>query len=166
MSSSTLDRVGRVVSLDASVFGEVAADTGATGTAILLVVGVSAVQALALGGGAPGWLVGVADASLRWMLWVVSIHVLARTLALQSELGALLRALGFASAPLALGALAGLPWIGGLFWVAKWALALAAFVLAVRRVLAVETGHAIGLAAGGLAIAMLLSVPASWVYPG
>jgi hypothetical protein len=166
MSSATLDRVGRVVSLDASVFGEVAADTQATGTAILLVMAVAASQALAMGGGAPGWLVGVADASLRWLLWVVSIHVLARTLALHSELGALVRALGFASTPLALGALAGLPWIGGFFWVAKWALALAAFVLAVRRVLAVETGHAIGLAAGGLAVAMLLAIPMSWIYPG
>jgi hypothetical protein len=168
MADSFGNRIVRVLSLESDVFGEVAADTQATGQAILVVIGVALAQGLGepRGSGSAGWLLGIADACLRWLLWSLSIHVAARGVGIASDLGALVRALGFASAPLALGVLAGLPWLGGLFWAAKWILAVSAFVLAVRRVLAVETGQAVVLCVVGLVVAALLAVPAGWLYPG
>jgi hypothetical protein len=156
------------MSLDSDVYGELAADTTATGPAILVVVAV----ALAGGLGASvrssgrGLLVGLADGCLLWVLWMISIVVAARAMGIRMELGPLFRALGFASAPLALAALEPLPWLGAFFWVAKWVLGVSAFVLAVGRVLAVETGQAVVLCILGLGVALILAIPASWMYPG
>ncbi len=76
------------------------------------------------------------------------------------------RALGFAAAPLALALLESLPWLGAFFWVAKWVLGVSAFVLAVGRVLAVETGQSVLLCVLGLGVALVLAIPASWLQPG
>lgn len=159
-------RLSRVISLDSDVYGEVAADTAATGPAILVVVGVALAEGLGAGTGLSGILVGIADGCLQWMLWTISIVVAARAMGISAELGPLFRALGFAAAPLALAALEAIPWLGAFFWVAKWVLGVSAFVLAVARVLAVETGQAVALCAIGLGVALVLAIPASWIYPG
>jgi hypothetical protein len=166
--SGLAERLGRVLSLDSDVFGEVAADTLATGQAVLVVVGVALAQGVGAGLGDSGaqLFVGVADACLRWSLWSIAIFLSARALGVPAELGALFRALGFAAAPLALGLLEAIPWLGAFFWVAKWVLGVSAFVLAVRRVLAVETGQALALCAIGLAVAALLAAPLGWLHPG
>jgi hypothetical protein len=162
-----VERLGRVLSLDSDVFAEVAADTPATGQAILVVVGVALAQGVGAGlaGSGSQLFLGVADACLRWSLWSVSILLAARALGVPGELGALFRALGFAAAPLALGLFEAIPFLGALFWAAKWVLGVSAFVLAVRRVLAVETGWALGLCAVGLAVAALLAAPLGWLAP-
>jgi hypothetical protein len=157
-------RLARVISLDSDVYGELAADTTATGPAILVVVAVALAEGF--GSSGAGLLVGVADGCLRWLLWTLSIVVAARAMGISAELGPLFRALGFAAAPLALAVLEPLPWLGAFFWVAKWVLGVSAFVLAVGRLLAVETGQAVVLCAIGLGVALLLAIPASWVYPG
>ncbi|MEN8181561.1 MAG: hypothetical protein ABFS46_03390 [Myxococcota bacterium] len=166
--ATVTERLARVITLDSDVFGEVAADTHATGQAILVVMGVALAQGVgeSLGGSAAQLFVGIADGCLRWVLWTVSILAAARVLGIRGELGALFRALGFAAAPLALGAFQFLPWLGAFFWAAKWVLGASAFVLAVGRVLAVETGQAVALCGIGLLLAMVLAVPASWLYPG
>ena len=156
------------MSLDSDVYGELAADTTATGPAILVVVAVALAGGLgaSVSASGGGLLVGLADGCLLWVLWMISIVVAARAMGIRMELGPLFRALGFASAPLALAALEPLPWLGAFFWVAKWVLGVSAFVLAVGRVLAVETGQAVVLCMLGLGVALILAIPASWMYPG
>jgi hypothetical protein len=168
VDSSFLGRVRRVLTLDASVYGEVAADTQSTGQAVLVVIAVAFAQGVGEGGGggASRMLVGVAEGCLGWALWFVAIHIVARALGIASELGALFRAVGFAAAPFALGALRSLPVLGTLFWAAEWVLGVAVFVLAVRRVLALETYQALLVCLGGLVLAFVLAAPLAWIFPG
>jgi hypothetical protein len=164
MSAPLAQRLSRAATLDAELFAEVAADAGSTGQAIAVAIGVALAQGIAgLGAGAAGFLTALASAALAWLLWVVAIHVLALGLGVASDLAALVRALGFAALPLALAGLGSLPLAGPLLELAAWILACAAFVVAVRRVLAVETGRALGLVLGGLAAAWLLSAPLRWL---
>jgi hypothetical protein len=163
---TTWDRLGRVVSLDADVFGELASDETATGPATLVVVGAALVGALGGAGSAADWLGGVADACLRWLVWVGALHAGTRVLGFQSDLAGLVRALGFAAAPAALLVLSALPWIGGLFWLAAWGLTLATFVLGVRQVLAIETLPAFGLVVAALGAALVVTLPLRGLHAG
>jgi hypothetical protein len=160
------DRLLRVLLLDGSVFEEVARDDDATGQAVALVL--AAGLATGIGRcpdeGLGGLLSGVVDGGLLWILWVVAIHAIARLAALPSDPVGLHRALGFAFAPFAVGALGILPWIGGVFGVARWAVVFAAFVVAVGRVLGVSARQALVVSAAGLALALLLATPVTWIY--
>jgi hypothetical protein len=161
------DRLIRVFILDASVFDEVARDQGATGQALAVVLAAGVATGIGRFGaeGLGGLLSGVVDGGLLWMLWVAAIYVIARLAALPVDPAGLHRALGFAFTPFALGALGILPWIGGLFGVARWPLVFAAFVLAVSRVLGVSARQALLVAAAGLALALLVATPVTWIYP-
>ncbi len=166
MSTPLAERLSRAALLDGELFAELAAETSATGQAVGVAIAVALAQGLGeLGDGGAAFFAGVADAALRWLFFVVAVHGIALALGIASDLGALVRALGFAALPLALGALAGLPGLGPAAEVAKWVLAAAAFVIAVGRVLAVETGQAVAVVLGGLAAAWLLALPAGWLFP-
>jgi hypothetical protein len=161
------DRLIRVLLLDGSVFDEVARDADSTGQAVGVVLAAGVATGIGRWGaeGLGGLLSGVVDGGLLWMLWVVAVHVIARLAALPSDPAGLHRALGFAFAPFALGALGILPWIGGLFGVMRWPLVFAAFVLAVSRVLGVSSRQAVLVAAAGLALALLVATPVTWIHP-
>jgi hypothetical protein len=167
MSAPLAERLSRAATLDAELFAELGADAQATGQSIGVAISVALVQGLAgLGAGGPGFFGAVADAAARWLFWVLAVHGIALGLGHASELAALVRALGFASLPLALGALAGLPLLGPLSAAAGWILAVAASTIAIRRLLALETGPALAVALGGLAIAWLLALPVGWLSAG
>jgi hypothetical protein len=164
MSAPLPERLSRAATLDPELFSEVAGDPRSTGQAIGVAIGVALAQGCAgLAAGAPGYFLAVSGAALGWGLWVVACHGIALALGIASDLAALVRALGFASLPLALVGLAGLPLVGALAGLAGWALACAAFVIAVRRVLAVETGQALAVVLGGLAAAWLAALPLRWL---
>ena len=164
MSAPLRERLSRAARLDDELFAELAADAQSTGQAIGVAIAVALVQGLAgLGAGAAGFFLAVAGAALGWGLWVVASHGIALALGIASDLAALVRALGFATLPLALGGLAGLPLLGPLAGLAGWILAVAAFVVAVRRVLAVETGPALAVVLGGLVAAWILALPLRWL---
>jgi hypothetical protein len=160
------DRLIRVLILDGSVFDEVARDHGATGQAVGVVLAAGLATGIGRLGseGVGGLLSGVVDGGLLWMLWAVAVDVIVRLAALPFHAG-LHRALGFAFAPFLLGALGILPWIGGLFGVVRWPLVLAAFVIAVSRVLGVSARQALVVVAAGLALALLVATPVTWIYP-
>jgi hypothetical protein len=164
MSAPLPERLSRAATLDEELFAELASDAQSTGQAIAVVIGVALAQGISgLGAGGAGFFGAVAGAAFAWLLWVVAIHGIALGLGIASDLAALVRALGFAALPLALGALASVPLVGPLAGLAAWVLACAAFVVAVRRVLAVETGTALGLVLGGLAAAWVLALPLRWL---
>jgi len=132
------ERLARVARFDATVFEEVAADETATGSALIVLLGACALDALGSGGGLEGTLLGLAAAAFHMGLWILAIQVGARGLDLGGELAPLFRALGFAAAPLAVGLLRPLPLLGELAGVARWLLVLIAFSLAAGRVLRSE----------------------------
>ena len=127
MTQGLSERVRRVFRMDAEVYGEAAADPALTGQALAVVLGAAFAEGLGrwLAGDLAAGLTGVIDGGLRWMVWLVAIHAAARALGSESDLAALSRGLGFASAPFALGLFEQMPGLGGLFWLAKWALGFA-----------------------------------------
>jgi hypothetical protein len=159
------DRLIRVLILDGSVFQEVARDEAATGpaVAVVLAAGVATGVGRLPDEGLAGLLSGLAEGGLLWMLWVVAIHAIARIAAPPSDPAGLHRALGFAFAPFALGALCLLPWIGGVFGVLRWPLVFAAFTVAASRLLCVPARQAVLVTAAGLALALLLAAPLGWI---
>lgn len=132
------ERLARVARFDAAVFEEVAADETATGSALVVLLAACALDALGAGGGLEGVLLGLAAAAFHMGLWILAIQVGARGLDLGGALAPLFRALGFASAPLAVGLLRPLPLVGELAEVARWLLVLIAFSMAAGRVLRSE----------------------------
>lgn len=158
------DRLRRAVLLDGAVYREVAADVHATGPAVAVVIGSALAEGLGRlpGEGLAGLLASVAEGCLAWSFWLLGVAVSMRLLE-NTPFPPLFRALGFAAAPFALGALEPLPWIGSLVLLAKWALGLAAAVTALREGLGVETPGALLGCGCGLLAAVLLSLPLAWL---
>lgn len=164
MSAPLAERLSRAATLDGELFAELAADVQGTGQSIGVAISVALVQGLAgLVAGGPGFFGAVADAAARWLFFVLAVHGIALAWGFASDLAALVRALGFAALPLALAALAGLPLLGPLAAAAGWILAVVAFTIALRRVLALEAGPALAVVLGGLGVAWILALPVRWL---
>ena len=114
-----VDRMVRAAKLDPALYEEVEADTGATGQAMTVVV----LSALAAGVGAwggeggTGAVVGTIILALAgWFIWAGLTYILGTKLfpgpRTTSNLGELLRTIGFASAPGMLRVLGGLQVVG------------------------------------------------------
>lgn len=156
-ASDLPERVTRAVRLEADLFEEVARDELASGAALTVALAAISLDAFGERGGLASVLSGLASGSLRFALAVALVAGAARLLDLGGGLGPIFRALGFAAAPLALGLLDALPLVGGPFWLAKWALVLAAFSIALERVLSCGLTSAACLAAAALATASLVA---------
>ena len=162
---SFLDRMKGAAKLDASVYEEVEADTGATGQAAL-VVGIVAVAA-AIGGarggtaGIFGYLIG---AYLGWLVWSgVTYLVGAKLLGGTATWGEMLRTIGFAQSPGVFYALAFIPVLGVLIalGVAIWL--LVAVIVAIRQALDITTGRAIATAVIGFLAYIALAALTTWL---
>jgi hypothetical protein len=147
------DRLTRVARLDSAVFEEVASDPRATGGAIGVLLVANALDGLGSGPRLEGALLALAGGVLRSALWIGAIHAGAMLLGLGSGFAPVFRALGFASAPLAIGVLAVVPGLGGLVFIAKWALCFAAFAVGTSRALEADGATPILLAAVCLGLA-------------
>jgi hypothetical protein len=162
----------RAARVDPEMYEEVEADKTATGQALVVVVLSSIATGLGLGlsgPSAPGrMLFGMLAALVGWLTWAVLIYwVGARWFPepqTQSDVGELLRTVGFANAPgllRALGVFVGLQqivFIGVNIWL------LFTTVVAVRQALDYKsTWRAIGVCAWGWAVQLLL-VAAVWTF--
>lgn len=143
---SFLDRFVGALKLDGPTYDEVEHDPNAMGQAagvvvigaIATAIGASASEAggSAIGsaiGALLGWLVSA------WFVWFIGVRWLDHT----SDYPELLRTLGFASAPYAAMVLAIIPLVGRLVAIAVFFWGLAAYVIAVREALDVETGRSV-----------------------
>lgn len=148
--ASFTERVVGAAKLDVRIFEEVEADTSATGQAMAVVLLASLSGGLAaLGHGMSLGIVSTAIGSLvGWFLWAFLTYWIGTKLMpepqTQSNLGELLRTIGFASAPGILGILGGAPLFGWIisFVIAVWM--LVAMVIAVRQALDYQsTGRAV-----------------------
>lgn len=156
-----LERLQGALTLDASTYEEVEHDADALPQAL----GVVALAALCAGigsanEGAGGLFGGIVAAGIGWLLsagvvWLVGVLVLKHT----SDYPELLRTIGFAQAPQLALLLGSLPILGWIVRLAVFFWGLAAYVVAVRQALDVETQRAVlvCLLAWGLSVLVALA---------
>jgi hypothetical protein len=168
LGTDTLDRLLRAVTLDATLFREVAEDARATGPALVVVMATAFAEGLGrlFGEGLTGLLAGVGRGCLVWGFWLLGVHATALVLGLPSDLAKLFRVLGFAAVAFGLAVFEGLPLLGVLFSLAKWALVFAAFVTGVRALFEIEMARAALVCGCGFLVVIVLSIPATWLFPG
>ena len=152
-----IERIVRAIRLDWTVFGEIATDRNATKEAAIIVAIVSFLSAIGttvgpvigeVTTGMPllrflsNWIVG--GILVGWIGWAILTYYVGSFL-FKGETGipAMLRVLGYASAPHLLGLLSFIPCVGWLFPILGWLLALVAGIIAVREAMNTETGNAI-----------------------
>lgn len=143
--SSFGERVIGALKLDSAIYDEVEHDPEALGQAagvIALAAVCSGIGSSAAGGGAI--VGGVISAFLGWILataivWAIGVRAMGHG----SDYSELLRTLGFASAPQLFLILGVVPLLGPLVGLVVAIWGLAAYVVAVRQALDVETGRAV-----------------------
>ncbi len=163
--SSFANRVARAIRLDATVYEEIEHDPGALPQAMLTVAISSVATGIGIASslGMPGLFWGLLVAFLAWVFWAAIIFFVGTRLLgtsnTKTDMGELLRVIGFASAPgffRILGAFAPIQNI--VFWVTGiWM--LAAMIVAVRQALDFSsTARAVGVCVAGWLIQMLIAV--------
>lgn len=161
------ERIGGVLRLQPAVFEEIEADRSATGQALAVVV----IASVAAGVGA-GLLLGPVAlvretfaALVGWVMWAgVTYLIGARLLpepGTKTDMGELLRVIGFSYAPNVFNVFAFIPLIGGLVRVVVAFWLLAATVIAVRQALDYKSTAR---AAAVVLIGWLLFVLLIWIF--
>ena len=147
--SSFVDRVVGAARLDARVYEDVEADTGAMGQAMAVVAAAALAAGIgSLRGGATGAVVAVVGGLVGWfawaaVTWLVGTKVLPEPTT-NADVGQLLRTIGFSAAPGLLNVLGIIPLLGLLASFVAWVWQLAAMVVAVRQALDYRsTGRAV-----------------------
>ena len=143
---SFVERVIGALRLDAATYDEIEHDPSALGQAAGVVVlrrrrrrdRRRRAQAAAAPS-APCWARSSAGSISTAFIWLVGVYFMKHT----SDYQELLRTLGFASAPQLLLVLRGIPLLGGLIALVALLWGLAAWVVAVRQALDVDTGRAV-----------------------
>jgi hypothetical protein len=159
-----LGRIARMIRLDASVFHEIEDDPNATSQAYLIVTLSSALNALGFAvlseWPVPAFIAGFVNLIVGWVVWAATTHYLGRwAFKGRGTLGQMLRLLGYASAPNALGVLALVPCLGLLPAFAAWLLSMVVGVVAVKEALDVSLWAAIGVVIiGALAVGLLYQI--------
>ncbi len=137
-----VNRIIRAAKLDAQLYEEVEADKSAMRQAMLVVVfsGVAAGLGNISKGGLSGVLLGTIAALAGWYIWAFLIYLIGTKLLpepqTRSDIGELLRTIGFSSSPGLIRVLGVIPGIeGGAFFMVATVWMLAAMVIAVRQAL-------------------------------
>lgn len=164
--ATLLERAIGAARLDVATYEEVEHDQNALGQAMAVVAIASIAtgigSASASGGHGIGLAGGVIASMIGWVVWAFTIYLVGTKLMpeaeTKSDLGELLRATGFASAPGVVGALGIIPGIGGIVLTVVWLWQLAAMVVAVRQALDyTSTGRAVIVCVVGM-IAQLIVI--------
>jgi hypothetical protein len=171
--ASIQDRMLRAAKLDAALYEEVEADPDAMGQATLVVV--LAAFAAGIGNfttlGVTGMVVGTVAALVSWYIWAFLTYFIGTKLLpepdTQSDIGELLRTIGFASAPGLIRALGIVPGLGSFVYFVAGLWMLVAMVIAVRQALDYKsTGRAIGVCVIGWLVQIIVVVAVFSVLGG
>ncbi|MEE8190278.1 MAG: YIP1 family protein [Candidatus Scalindua sediminis] len=137
-----INRIIRAAKLDAHLYEEVEADKSAMRQAMLVVVfsGVAAGLGNISKGGLSGVLLGTIIALAGWYIWAFLIYLIGTKLLpepqTRSDIGELLRTIGFSSSPGLIRVLGIIPGLeGGVFFMVASIWMLVAMVIAVRQAL-------------------------------
>jgi hypothetical protein len=157
---SFVERLVGALRLDPSVYEEVEHDQEALPQA----AGVVALAAVCAGiggaaGGGPGLVVGVIGAVVGWfvsagIIWFIGVRLMEHS----SDYPELLRTIGFASSPQVLLVLAAIPVLGWGVRSVVFVWGLAAYVVAVRQALDVDTGRAVLVCVLGWGLAVVVAL--------
>jgi hypothetical protein len=144
-----VERIIGAAKLDPRVYEEVEADSTATPQALGVVVLVSMASGLAVGDGVRGLVVGTIAGLLSWVIWAWLIYFIGtRWLPepdTKSDLGELLRVIGFATSPGLLRVIGIVPALSAFVMVVTAVWTLVAVVIGVRQALDYRsTGRAVG----------------------
>ena len=171
--STLVQRAVRAARLESAIYEEVEADHTATGQAMLVVVLSSVAAGVGLGfagPSAPGrFLFGIPAALAGWVVWAALTYWIgarwfpeAET---RSDVGELLRTLGFAASPGLLRVLGVFVGLTTIVFVAVNLWMLATTVIAVRQALDYRsTWRAVGVCAWGWAVQLLLVAAVQLVF--
>lgn len=158
-----LSRVKRAGNLEAELYEEVEADTDAMGQAVAVVVISSLAAGISYVGklGLEGVLLGTVAALLGWVLWAFLTYLIGTKLLpterTESDMGELLRTIGFSSAPGVLRVFGFFPLLGPLVRLGASLWMLVAMVVAVRQALDYEsTGRAVAVCGIGWVVQVVL----------
>jgi amino acid permease len=163
-SSSIVDRIVGALRLDPATYEEVEHDSSATGQAVAVVViavilsGIGAAQR-----GTGAIISSVILALIAWVVYTFAVYLVGTTILKSPQTSAtfeqVLRPLGFAYAPSALGILAFIPGVGGIISLLAGIWSLVASIVAIRQSLEVSTGRAVGIAiVAVIVIAVILAI--------
>ncbi len=169
--SSYVQRLIGAARLDAQTYEEVEADSSAMGQAMATVVlasvasGIGAFQTL----GVRGLLFGTLASLVGWFIWAgltffVGTKILPEPQT-QTDMGELLRTIGFAASPGLLQVFGFLPLIGPLVGLVASVWMLAAMIVAVRQALDYKsTGRAVGVCLIGFVVYIIVVFAVSLVF--
>lgn len=169
--SSYVQRLIGAAKLDAATYEEVEADSSAMGQAMATVVlasvasGIGAFQTL----GVRGLLFGTLASLVGWFVWAgltffVGTKILPEPQT-QTDMGELLRTIGFAASPGLLQVFGFLPLIGPLVGLVASVWMLAAMIVAVRQALDYKsTGRAVGVCLIGFVVYIIVVFTVSLVF--
>ncbi len=144
MSTFSQRMVG-AATLDMPIYKEVRTDTQATGRAMGVVLLSSIAQGIAAFslGGIRGFALGTVTALIGWFVWVFVVYLVGAKLLpepqTRSDVGELMRTMGFAASPGLLRVLGLVPGIGGLILIAVNIWMFMAMFMAVRQALDYES---------------------------
>ncbi|HPJ92356.1 MAG TPA: YIP1 family protein [Deltaproteobacteria bacterium] len=161
--TSFTDRIIRAAKLDANLYEEVEADREAMPQAITVVVlssvaaGIGSIAQVGLA----GLLIGAITSLLGWLFWAWLTYMIGTKLLpepqTRSDMGELLRTIGFSSSPGLIRVLGIIPGLGAMVQLAALVWMLAAMVIAVRQALDyTSTWRAVGVCCIGWVIQMLI----------
>lgn len=150
MADSLVDRMMRASKLDAQLYEEVEHDASTLPQAMLVVVIASVAAGLGnLGAVGPGGIIGLTLGALAgWLVWAALVYWIGVKLLprpqTESDIGELLRTIGFSAAPGTIRIFGFVPALGPLIVVVGNLWMLVAMVVAVRQALDYEgTGRAV-----------------------
>jgi hypothetical protein len=155
----------RAAKLDINLYEEVEADKGSMGQAITVVVlssvagGIGSIGVL----GISGLIFGTIFALIGWFIWAFLVYIIGTKLLpepqTKSDMGELLRTIGFSSAPGVIRVLGIIPFLGAVASIIAGVWMLVAMVIAVRQALDYKsTWRAIGVCVIGYVIVLVIYV--------
>jgi len=161
--ASLVDRMLRAAKLDANLYEEVEADKGSMGQAITVVVissvagGIGSIKLL----GITGLLFGTIFALVGWFIWAFLVYLIGTKLLpepqTKSDIGELLRTIGFSSSPGVIRVLGLITFLSGIVSIIADVWMLVAMVIAVRQALDYKsTWRAIGVCVIGYVIVLIV----------
>ncbi|MEM7009479.1 MAG: YIP1 family protein [Thermodesulfobacteriota bacterium] len=161
--ASLVDRMLRASKLDVNLYEEVEADQSSMGQAVTVVVlssvasGIGTISVL----GIKGLIIGTVSALIGWFVWAFLVYIIGTKLLpepqTKSDVGELLRTIGFSSSPGVLRVFGFIPFVGAIISFAAGIWMLVAMIIAVRQALDYKsTWRAIGVCAIGFVIYLVV----------
>ena len=161
--ASLIDRMIRASKLDVSLYEEVEADKGSMGQAVTIVVLSSVAGGIGQAGllGVKGFILGTILSLIGWFVWAFLTYIIGTKLlpepGTKTDMGEMLRTIGFSSSPGVLRILGVIPVVGAIISFAVGIWMLVAMIIAVRQALDYKsTWRAVGVCIIGFIVYLVI----------